>query len=135
MIVTQHLPGWLVEHLDQTGILDSTSRLTHQARRATCPSCHSMVLAGLDDDLSLPVHANVMPTTAAGELTALLHGLRTYTLITGNLCHRDHNRITYRSADDEPVHAEHSCTAPWLPVNSKFAVKPRPVHVHDEPPF
>lgn len=134
-MTTADWPGWLSDYLEGEGVIDARARLTHQARPGACPNCHAMILAGLDDNLGLAVHADAMPTTAVGELTALLHGLRTYTLITGELCHRDHNRIAYRSADHEPVHAEHSCPAPCLPVNTKFAAKSRPVHAHDEPPF
>jgi hypothetical protein len=134
-VTTSNWPGWLTDYLDGEGIIDVATRLTHQVRRTTCPSCHSMVLAALDDDLSLPVHVDAMPTTAVGELTALLYGLRTYTLITGNLCHRDSHRIDYRCADFEPVHAEHSCSAPWLPVNEKFAPMPTYPAIHVEPPF
>ena len=52
----------------------------------------------------------------------------------GQPCRRDFNRIAYCSADDEPVHPEHSCPGE-LPINDRFAPRPTRTAIYDEPPF
>ena len=128
------MPDWLVDYLDSQGVLDSATRLTRRARLVRCRQCGAKVLAGLDD-LTRPLYCEQFPTTAPGELQALMGGRRTYTLIIGELCLRDEHRIAYRSASGEPVHAEHQCYDPApLPMNLAF-IQGTPSIDYDEPPF
>jgi hypothetical protein len=77
------------------------------AAEATCPRCHRPILTALDEGLRARVDPT--PVTAAEEITALLAGRWTYTLLaSGHLVHRDSHRITAGTLHG-PTHAEHRC--------------------------
>jgi hypothetical protein len=94
-------PRWLAEKL---------AVIERKAVETDCPGCGAPVLAGLDGDrCALSVVADREPTSGAlGELRALMAGLETYSLVQGELGHRDdfHHRA---ARSRHPIHVEHRC--------------------------
>jgi hypothetical protein len=113
------LPAWLQVTLIEQGVM-TKDRVTKHAHPRRCQDCGLYTLTGLDDLLPKVVHADLLPTTTVGELTALMSGRRTFGLDHGEFYIRTAGRIGFRAADHTQVHAEHSCGSPPLPVNPKF---------------
>lgn len=71
-----------------------------------CPTCKRLVLTAVDEGLRVKVDPSPLASRAA-EITALVTGRRTYSLLPGGW-------LVYRSIDrmrlGGTVHTEHRCT-------------------------
>lgn len=112
--------------------------MDHQGVTATpkarhCRRCGAAVIAAIDDD-GLTTAVDPHPTTVAGELAALLAGIRTYTHIPGyRLLHRRAGRIRMNDPDEYDVLIGHRCRNPPPPINPNRE-RPRKEYDDDAPP-
>ena len=75
---------------------------------AVCRRCRTLTLTGHAEGLRATV--DLTPLSPAGELSALLAGRWTYTLMRTGLVHRDAGRIAGNGLPaDAPILAEHRC--------------------------
>lgn len=125
---------WLQRHLIDTGAITERNRLTRTPRPRTCPICRRRLLAS--QDMGREIWCDPDPISALGEVAAIATGRATYTRAAGELSLRHPTRITYRSADDEPVHAQHVCGQPQPPPNPRYATPARATdHTTEPPPY
>jgi hypothetical protein len=107
--------------------------VTKTAKAQTCPTCGSIVLAGLDGGLT--VRADPQPLNALGELAARLRDRLTYdySLVRRELWYRTVYTIVTRN---HPVMAAHLCGAPQPPPEHRGERLATPILPDsDEPPF
>ena len=89
-------------------LMSRTHLISTVANETACPRCHGAILTALDEGLPARVDTTPLPNHQA-EIAALLTGRRTYTqLPTGELAHRDPDRITDPNLRGT-IHAEHKC--------------------------
>ena len=126
-------------HLIATGVMDEQG-VTRRPRPAHCARCRHAVIAAITD-AGFTVTCWPVPTTAHGELTALLAGLPTYSWHPDDgLYHRDDFRIAGNNTHRVRVLVTHRCTdAPPEP-NPTWDSRNRPQAVHGPtadatPPF
>jgi len=131
-MTTKPMPTWLEAKLIADGVM-TTDRVTKHAKPRRCPGCHLFVLVGLDDTLPSRTTVDTQPVSALGELQALLAGRNTYGIDSGELFIRYASRITHKSADLTPVHVQHLCNGPPLPVNPLFIRAPP--NNQEDPPY
>jgi hypothetical protein len=117
--MTNELPGWLVASLINAGAMTS-DRVTIHAKPRRCPRCRLFCLVGLDDVMRAKTTVDFLATTAAGELFALLTERKSYGLDNRELYWRTPIHIQHKSADVWPVHIQHVCDSPLLPINPLF---------------
>lgn len=113
-------------HMDESGA-------TRRPRPAHCRACRLAITAAISD-AGFTVKAWPVPTTALGELQALMAGLRTYTALPDELLYRDASRIRGNDADARRVLVEHRCGDPPPPGNPIHAVKRIREYAPNEPP-
>lgn len=121
------------EHLINTGVITARG-LTRHATYRHCPrGCGLLLIAS--QDLGHETWCDPWPITPKGELDAHLSGTRTWTLILGQLCWRDADRITFRDANTDQVFAEHQCGKPQPEINYAHIQKRQRPDYTQEPPF
>lgn len=130
--MTTKMPAWLERHLIQTGVM-TQDRVTKHAQHRRCPSCGLFTLVGLDE-FPHRITVDIMPTTSAGELFALLTGRRSFALDVDELYERTAGRLLFRPADTHPVYITHECNSLPLPINERFMPK-QPATQTDDIPF
>lgn len=108
----------LRDHLVATGAM-TPNGTTRRAQPRRCRTCNAHVITGLDADIAaLAVIADPTPLDPTGELLALVHGRRTFTLDhdSGRLVlnYRDGGRIRYRPPGGAryDVVPDHACGHP-----------------------
>lgn len=127
------LPKWLTDQLVADGVM-TENRVTRKAKITRCPAgCGALVLAAIDD-LCFETFCHPAPTTRAGELQAVLAGLRMHTLIGDELVHRGAHRINSRSADEESAYPDHRCGM-HFPINDRYSRRRIRATYSDAPPF
>lgn len=108
------------------------ARIGSKPQQRACPSCRTACLAAIPFLRVGAVWLEAWPTTARGELDALLAGRATYA-VTNGIEKRDAEYITAVNADEWPhVHVEHSCQA-RAPAHPEFTAPKK--HTFDTPPF
>lgn len=87
--------------------------------------CGQPILTGLDaDQCATTARTDPAILTRPGELAARLHGRATYTLISGELHHRE---VSWRYTEsDTPVIAQHICGQPTPETWKAQMPAPRP---------
>lgn len=105
----------LLAHLIRTGVVTETG-ISRRASARRCHRCQLYTVAGLDDDrCALEAQCDPRPLTAAGEATAIVSGLRTFSLTWRGryeLDARTYREIRSKPAGSTPRHdvlAEHQC--------------------------
>jgi len=126
------MPAWLTRHLIQTGAM-TQDRITKHAQHRRCPHCGLFTLVGLDE-FPHRIAVDIMPTTSAGELFALLGGRRSFALDGTELYERTADRLLFRPADTHPAYVTHECGSIPLPINQRF-IPAQPEDLNGEPPF
>jgi len=119
--MTAKMPAWLTRHLIQTGVM-TTDYVTKKSKHRRCPTCGLFTLVGLDE-FPHRIAVDIMPTTSAGELFALLTGRRSFALDVDELYERTAGRLLFRPADTHPVYITHECHSLPLPINERFMPK------------
>lgn len=129
------MPKYVLEHLIDDGTI-TENRVGHTARIVRCPSrCGLLVLAAIDD-LGFESFCHPAPTTVAGELAAVLAGLRMHTVIAGQLVARGAHRMLAKNADEEPAFPQHQCgKAMAFPMNPIHAERQRAAFPKDTDPI
>jgi len=129
MALDQHVRN----HLIDTGVITARG-LTRTTTHRHCPRGCGLVLLACQDS-GIEIWCDPLPITPAGELTALLTGRPTYTLLLGQLAYRHFDRITFRDANTDRVYAAHQCGTPQPDVNYRhIKTMQRPDH-SAAPPF
>lgn len=100
--------------------------------------CGLLVLKGLDDDVAgLPVQADPLALSPAGEVVALRDGRTTYTLEGSRLYSRDKHRMRTFRHNDWAVHAAHRCNSPMPQQCARTLITPPKAikEIPNEPAF
>lgn len=123
------------KHIQDALIADGTMTegfLTRTARTRHCPTCHTLVLAAIDD-LGTDAWCDPQLLTPLGELQATMAGRRTWSHTMGGLDARDAPYIRRFPADRLEIHAQHVCGAP--PLDSRPPPPSLSTSKPDTPPF
>lgn len=120
MTLTQRV----TDHLIATGTM-TEQHVTRRPRLRHCGHCGLVVLAAISD-AGFTIAVWPWPTTAYGELDALMRALPTYTHHSDDgLYRRDDFRIRGNNTDRVQVHVTHRCGDPPPPLNPAHAVVAR----------